>query len=80
MDSNSFLMAFLKQKAAREAAATKVPAVSAKKIPTTGDPTGAHKPLSIRAFAKTKPRGKDIEDYFRAKINLLEAQDSDSDA
>ncbi len=79
MDSNSFLMAFLKQKAAREAAA-KVPAVSAKKIPTTGDPTGAHKPLSIRAFAKTKPRGKEVEDYFRSKIQLLEAQDSESDS
>jgi hypothetical protein len=75
MEGNSFLMAFLKQQAAK--ATAKPPPVSAKKIASTGDPTGATKVQGIREFAKTKPRGKDIEDYFRAKINLLEAQDSD---
>ena len=77
MEGNSFLMAFLKKQAAKAAPAAPPAPVSAKKIATTGDPTGARAPLTIRAFAKTKPRGKDIEDYFRTKIKLLEAQDSD---
>jgi hypothetical protein len=76
MEGNSFLMAFLKQQAAKTVA-TKTPPVSSKKIATTGNLTGEHKLQNIKAFAKTKPKGKDVEDYFRRKIEMLEAEDSD---
>ncbi len=76
MEGNSFLMAFLKQQSAK-ATPTKTPPVSAKKIATTGDLTGEHKLQNIKAFAKTKPKGKDVEEYFRNKIKLLESEDSD---
>ena len=62
-----FLQQFLKQRQATEVA--KKPAV----IPLTpvadGKPDGG-----IRHFARSKPTGKDVEKWFRAKASKLDRQ------
>lgn len=68
MDVNPFLSRFLKEQQ------SKLPALT--KVTTTG--TGAKQSMGIREFAKSKPSGKDVEKWFKAKIERLEQSDSDT--
>ena len=71
MDANPFLAQFMK------AQAHKLPVLQ--KVTTTG-PVGNNLTQSrkgIREFAKSKPSGKDVEKWFKAKIAELEMSDSD---
>ncbi len=71
MDVNPFLSRFLKEQQ------SKMPALT--KVTTTGTPQGTTKQsMGIREFAKSKPSGKDVEKWFKAKIERLEQSDSDT--
>jgi hypothetical protein len=66
MDANPFLAQFMK------AQAHKLPVLQ--KVTTTGNNlTQSRK--GIREFAKSKPSGKDVEKWFKAKIAELEMSD-----
>jgi len=66
MDANPFLAQFMKQQA------QKMPEL--KKVTPTSSATPTHT-NTIREFAKSKPTGKDVEKWFKAKIESLEAEE-----
>lgn len=76
--SNSFLQAFINErtKAEQKSLPTPVKPVGGPKS-ATKDPLLEQKPMSIREFAKSKPSGKEVEKWFREKVEQLEAE-SDS--
>ena len=80
--SNSFLQAFINERTKAESQQQKSLPIPVKPIAgpksATKDPMLESKPMSIREFAKSKPSGKDVEKWFREKVEALEAQ-SDSD-
>jgi len=66
MEHNPFLQQFFKNQ-------QKMPEI--KKVQHTAPLD--HKPMSIKEFAKSKPTGKDVEKYFKDKIQQLETEEED---